>query len=168
MTLVAIMKALHIAGLTLWMGGLLALPTMFHARMRFRDRSEAMHEWHRFTRAVFVGVVSPAAFVAIGTGAALIFLRGLFVEWMFLKLATVGVLVALHVWAGHVILHVFREGRRYPRWRQAASTTATAAAAGATLLLVLGKPDLSLDVFPARLMSPGGLQSLAPIIVPMP
>lgn len=168
MSLDAFLKAGHILGLIVWMGGLLVLPSLFRGRMRIKERTEAFHAWHRFTRAVFVGVASPAAFVAIGTGAALIFARDVFVEWMYLKLATVGVLVALHVWAGHVILDVFREGRSYPRWRQIASTGATALAASATLILVLAKPDLDLDILPSDLMRPGGLQSLAPINVPMP
>lgn len=169
MSLTAILKFAHIASLAIWMGGLLVLPALFRGRTRFREHSEPLHDWHRFTRAVFVRTVSPAAFVAIGTGAALIFVRGVFTEWMFLKLATVGVLVGMHVWAGHVILHLFEEGKGYARWRLVTSTMMTFAAASATLALVLAKPELGLDRFlPADLLRPGGLQSLAPIMVPIP
>lgn len=172
MTLVALLKITHITGLIIWMGGLIVLPSLFRGRMHFIERSEEMHDWHRLTRAMFVGVMSPAALVAIGSGAALIFAREVYTEWMALKFAMVGMLVMLHVWAGHVILSIFAEGRRYPRWRQGAATSLTILAASATLVLVLAKPDISLDVLPAELMQPSGLRSgvhsLVPTIVPMP
>ena len=58
---------------------------------------------HRITRFVYVGMTSPAAFVAIGSGTALIFLQATFQEWFSLKMVLVGAMVMLHVVAGLVL-----------------------------------------------------------------
>ena len=48
------------------------------------------------TRFVYVEMTSPAAFIAIGSGTALIFLQATFQEWFSLKMVLVGTLVMLH------------------------------------------------------------------------
>ena len=52
-------------------------------------------------------MTSPAAFVAIGSGTALIFLQSTFREWFTLKMVLVGAMVMLHVVAGLVAVRVF-------------------------------------------------------------
>ena len=49
-------------------------------------------------------LTSPAAFVAIASGTALIFLQATFVEWFSLKMVLVGIMAMLHVVAGLVLL----------------------------------------------------------------
>ncbi len=55
-------------------------------------------------RLVYVELTSPAAFVAIGSGTALIFLQATFVEWFSIKMVLVGIMAMLHVVAGLVVL----------------------------------------------------------------
>jgi putative membrane protein len=167
MTWYAGLKALHILALSIWCATLLVVPTLFHLRGRTADAAEA-RDLHTFTRAVFAGIGSPAAVIAVGTGTALVFVAEVFAVWMLTKLAVVGALVALHVRTGFVLLHLFRAWRGYPRWRQATATTATAAVLAAILLLVLVKPRFDPWALPAWLTTPGGLQSSLSTIVPMP
>jgi len=166
-TALAALKALHILALAIWCGALLALPTLFHQRSHTGD-GDARHELHRITRRVFVGLASPAASVAIGTGTGLVFVAEVFTPWMFLKLAAVGALVGLHVRAGLVLLHLSRRDRRYPRWRQFGATATTTGVIAAILLLVLVKPRLSMDGLPRWMVEPGGLQSFSSTMIPMP
>lgn len=167
MTWYAGLKALHILSLAIWCGTLLVVPTLFRLRARTAATAEA-HRLHLFTRAVFTGIGSPAAVLAIASGTAMIFEAEIFPVWMLTKLAVVGALVALHVRTGFVLLHLFRHWRGYPAWRQAAATTATAAVLGAILLLVLVKPRIEPDGLPRWLTTPGGLYSSLSTIVPMP
>jgi protoporphyrinogen IX oxidase len=163
----AALKALHIASLVLWCGALLALPTLFRHRGAVGEQPKA-HELHRVVRAIFVGLASPAAFVAVGSGTALIFVGAVFTPWMFLKLAVVAALVGMHVRAGFVLFHLFDPGRRYPRWRQVGATTTISGVLAAILVLVLAKPRLGTDFLPRWMTEPGGLQSFSSTIMPMP
>jgi protoporphyrinogen IX oxidase len=160
-------KAVHIVALTVWCAGLLVLPGLYAHRSRLRSR-DAVHELHRFTRAVYINATSPAAFVAIAAGTALMFLRDVFSVWMALKLLAVGALVAIHVREGYLILYLFDPGHRYARWQQLLGTVATLGAIVAILWLVLAKPGFSLDDLPEWLRKPGGLQSLLDTMRPMP
>jgi len=163
----AALKALHIASLALWCGALLVLPTLFRHRGRVGEGLGA-DELHRTVRAVFVGLASPAAVVAVGTGTGLIFVGNVFTPWMFLKLAAVAALVGMHVRAGFVLFHLFDPGRRYPRWRQVGATILASGVLATILLLVLAKPHVRTDFLPQWMTEPGGLQSFSSIMIPMP
>jgi len=167
MSAYAAVKAVHILGLIIWCAGLLVIPTLYRLRSRIPEGTP-VHELHRFTRAMYVGVTSPAAFIAVGTGTALIFLGDVFTIWMFLKLAAVGALVVLHIRAGFVILSLFERGRRYASWRQVGTTAATLGVVATILVLVLAKPHIEANVVPYWLREPGSLQSLSEIISPTP
>ncbi len=164
--MIAWVKVIHIAGIMLWCAGLLALPSIYLRRNGLRG--EPLHELHRFARSVFIHFTSPAAFIAIIAGTLLIFLRGLFTPWMAWKLAAVGLLVAIHVRQGYVILHIFDTGGRYARWRQYAATGGTATVIVAVLILVLGKPNMPIEPPAHWMLRPGGLQSLLETIIPIP
>ncbi len=161
------LKLGHFAALTLWCGGLLVLPSIYAQRATVADKAE-LYRLHRFCRYAYVAVISPAAFVAVGTGIALIFAREAFVPWMGLKLVAVGALVGLHVRAGQLVNRVFEHGRGYGQWRRLTTTGAILAAILVTLWLVLAKPAIDLAALPAWLREPGALQSLAEMIVPIP
>jgi len=165
--MLAWLKALHIAALALWCGGLLALPGLFAMRGR-RGQGERLDDLHRLARALYINVTSPAAFVAVAAGTALVFAGNVFTPWMALKLAAVGLLVILHMLTGHLVLTVFEKDGRFPRWGQSVMTCAGAGAIGAILWLVLAKPALDLALFPEAMHRPGGLQSLLDTISPMP
>lgn len=161
------LKLAHIAALILWCGGLLVLPGLFALRPGV-DGPSSLYRLQRFARAAYVEAISPAAFVAVTTGIALIFVTGVFTPWMALKLVAVGFLVMLHLRAGHVVNRVFHPGSRYPAWRQAGSVLALLLTMLVILWLVLAKPPLDLDRLPSWLQEPGALQGLVETIIPMP
>jgi protoporphyrinogen IX oxidase len=164
--MIAWLKAIHISTLAIWCAGLIVLPTLYAQRSLVTTGPD-LDRLHRFTRSIFVKVTSPAAFVAIATGTALIFVRQVFTEWMLLKLAVVGLLVVIHVWSGHLVVHLFEPRRRYSRLRQILLTAITLTVVMAVLLLVLAKPAIDLEPIPEWLR-PGGLQSLLETMRPTP
>lgn len=161
------LKLAHIAALAIWCGGLLVLPGLF-ARRPAIGSDAALWHLQRFTRHAYVELISPAAFVAVATGIALIFVREVYTPWMALKLVAVGVLVLLHLRAGHVIQRVFEPDRRYPAWRQVLAVSGVAATALGILFLVLAKPPLDLSRLPDWLTRPGALQDRLDIMIPIP
>ncbi|HWK95866.1 MAG TPA: CopD family protein [Pseudolabrys sp.] len=164
--MIAWTKAVHIAALIVWCAGLLVLPSIYGRRSSVHGPD--LHELHRFARAVFIRVTSPAAFLTVIAGITLIFLREVFTAWMALKLVAVGALVVIHMRQGHVLLSLFEPGRDYALWRTTATILATTSAIGAILWLVLAKPPIDTARLPDRLLTPGGLQSLLETMMPMP
>lgn len=152
-------KVLHVAAVAVWIGGLVALPGLCQRRGATAEGPD-LHRLQRAARFVYAAVVSPAAFVAVGSGLGLIFLAGTFAPWFALKLALVGGLAGLHLLAGLVILRLFDAGGTYGRARAATATTLTGALALAVLGVVLAKPALP-DLLPGALSRPGALQDLA-------
>ncbi len=164
--MIAWTKAAHIVAICVWCAGLLVLPSIYFRRNNLHGRE--LHDLHRFARVVFINITSPAAFVAVIAGTALIFLRDAFTIWMALKLVAVGALVIVHLRMGHVILKLYDPGGRYARWRQVAAKAVTLAAIIAILWLVLAKPVIERDIAPIWMRQPGGLQSLLETIIPIP
>lgn len=164
--MIAWIKAAHIVALCVWCAGLLILPSIYYRRDVLRGPE--LHDLHRFARVVFINITSPAAFVTVIAGTALIFLRDVFTVWMALKLVAVGALVIVHLRMGHVILSLYNPGRIYARWRQVVTTVATLSAITAILWLVLAKPVIERDLAPVWMRQPGGLQSLLETIMPIP
>ena len=164
--MIAWAKAVHIAALMVWCAGLLVLPTIY--RQRSRVRGTNLDELHRFARAVFIRVASPAAFLTVIAGIALIFLRDVFTVWMALKLMAVGTLAVIHMRQGHVLLSLFEPGRDCSSWRAVAAIGTTTVAIGTILWLVLAKPSIATAGLPETLLTPGGLQSLLETMMPMP
>lgn len=161
------LKVLHIASLVIWCGGLLALPALFANRHRAETDPQLWH-LQAFSRFLYTMVVSPAAFLAVVAGTALIFTREVFTVWFALKLLAVGMLVVIHVRMGFVIVNVFDEGRSYRPWRFVTATTLAAATMSAILWLVLVKPAIDLGPLPEWAVTPGGLQSLSETMMPTP
>ena len=164
--MIAWLKAVHISALSIWCAGLIVLPTLYAQKSQVHSRS-GFYLLHRLTRSIFIKATSPAAFVAIASGTALIFVRNVFTDWMLLKLALVGLLVMIHVWSGHMVVHMFESRRTYSPARQLLATSATLIVVTAILVLVLAKPSLQLHSQPSWL-APGGLQSFVKIMRPTP
>jgi len=160
------LKAIHIVALCIWCGGLLVLPGLFARRQQLAD--EELHQLHNFTRSVFIRVVSPAAFVAVAAGMALIFAQGVFTLWMITKLFVVGALAVIHIREGFLVLNLFKPGHRYSRIQQIVATTTTAAVIVVILWLVLAKPPLQIPALPRWMVDPGGLHSLLESLMPTP
>ncbi|PZP42125.1 MAG: hypothetical protein DI601_19295 [Azospirillum brasilense] len=159
------LKILHIATLSVWCAGLLGLPLLY-ARRPLVAEGGPLFELQAFTRFLFVTLVSPAAFLAIGSGTALIFLRDTFTLWFAAKLLAVGVLALLHLLNGYVVLHLF--GNPHLLWRgaNAGLTGLTLLTILAILWLVLDKPAAGLDAVPDVLRRPGGLRDLLGWLAP--
>lgn len=159
------LKLLHVASLAVWAGGILLMPILLGQRQAAGEGSR-LHRLHAFTRFAYITVISPSAFVAIGSGTALILVREPFVPWFALKLVLVGILVALHVWIGLLVLSIFDEGGRFARWRVYAGVGTLSCVVTAIFWVVLAKPDIALDVLPAFLFEPGGLRRVAADVIP--
>ncbi|MFD2238331.1 CopD family protein [Aureimonas populi] len=169
------LKAFHIIALSIWCAGLITVPAML-ARRTPGLAGEPLYELQKITRFAFVVVISPAAFIAIGTGTALIFARETFTFWFAIKLLLVGVLAKLHIRAGASVVEVFKEDGTYPLWRMALGMSLVALVVAGILVAVLAKPTMEELGIPAGLMRPGGLgqwlgfapQPSSEITMPMP
>ena len=112
----ALLKFVHVGAIALWAGGLLVLPLLLARRARLASH-DAVQGLHALTRRLVLWFMSPGAFVAVGTGTALIFLRPTQAPWFSAKLAAVGLMAALHVAQSTLVLRLFRPGERVPAWR---------------------------------------------------
>jgi putative membrane protein len=154
----AAIKFIHVGAIALWSGGLLALPFLYRQRGALADGP--LHNLHAFTRALYVSWVSPAAFVAIGSGTMLIFIEATYELWFSGKLVIVSVLAGIHIFSGLQILRVFEPDGRYPVWRLALVLPATLLTVVSILFVVLGKPNLSVPKELLALFEPGELRPL--------
>ncbi len=150
------LKFLHVTAISFWAGGLICvmfLHPRLNAKVSFLRLREIMH----YSLQV---VIAPAAYLAIGSGAALIFLRETFVPWFSLKLVFVGILVIAHMLVTRAILNLFKHDVSNSGWYLGGLFTAISLATFAVLALVLAKPSLHASEF-AALFEPGGLRVLA-------
>lgn len=160
------LKIIHIAAVSIWMAGLVSLPGLYVQR-RQAGEGEALFRLQRFVRFAYVVLMSPAAFVAVGSGIGLIFARDVFAPWMSAKLALVGALVLVHTLTGLVIIRLFDEGEVYPVWRFIGATAVSLLLILGVLLLVLAKPHFEFsELLPDMLSEPGALRQLADAINP--
>lgn len=154
---IPLFKVLHIAALLTWCGGLLALPIML-AR---HDPSVLAEDYRRIRHAthnVYTLVVTPAAVTAVIAGTWLIFLRGVFVPWLFAKLLFVVLLVVAHVWIGYIVVKVAELPEDHTPPRPALPLLAVSVPIVAILILVLAKPAFDGISFPDWLLEPRGGQ----------
>lgn len=151
------LKGLHVASLALWCGGLFALPLMLGRH----DPAIGQADYTRVRRATHFGytyVVTPAATTAIASGTLLIFLRDVFVTWMFAKLVFVALLVAFHAWVGHTLVAVAETKGTHRPPSPVVPLLLLFLPVLAVLTLVLWKPDLGVIPLPRWLHEPLGLQ----------
>lgn len=153
-----LLKFVHVVSIAIWSGGLVCLPFLYLQRKKLADRS--LYRLHNFTRFFYVGLVSPAAFVAVASGITLIFVQATFEPWFSVKLAMVAALVLIHVTSGAVILRLFEPGGVYPAWRFVAVTILTSLVVGGILVVVLGKPQWAAPAWLATLFVPGTLGAM--------
>lgn len=164
----AFLKFLHIATIAIWAGGLIVLPLLFWQRAAISTEHE-LDRLHRITRFVYVATTSPAAFIAIGSGAALIFLEATFQEWFSLKMLFVGGLVMMHVVAGLVAVRVFEPEGSLGRVSCFTLTGGYLLLITLIIWVVLAKPDIDANQVATDLFAPGALrQFLGETRIPMP
>lgn len=159
-------KLVHLAAIAVWSAGIICLPGLYVRRAGLTAEGD-LYRLQAMVRHLYTFIVSPAAFVAVASGTALVFLREAWVPWFSVKLALVGVMVVIHILTGLVIIGLFEEGRTYSPLRFAAATGASVAVVSLVLLVVLAKPDIP-DLLPAILGEPGGLRRLAAPFSPFP
>jgi protoporphyrinogen IX oxidase len=151
------LKFLHISALAIWVPGLIYLPVLLWTHHKSEDQQE-FARIRRASRYAYMGIVSPAAFVAIGAGGALLFVSDALHPWMFLKLVAVGVLVMAHMQYGAVLANLAEPDRPVPKLRLKAVAIFVLASSLATLWLVLAKPGIATDFLPDWLTEPGLLE----------
>lgn len=165
--MIALLKAVHIPALLIWSAGLLYLPALLLAHCRATDATDLTRLlWA--SRFAHTGIMSPAGFVAIGSGTALLFVAPAFEGWMFLKLALVWCLVVVHLRLAAVVRALSADGRRPPRLRLLGLSGAVLAAIGGILWLVLAEPSIPADRLPDWMLEPGGLQRKLRFDTPIP
>jgi putative membrane protein len=151
------LKALHVIALALWVGGLFGLPVML-AR---HDAAIGQADYARIRLASHIGyvwVITPAAVTAIVAGTWLIFLREVFVPWMFAKLVFVALLIGFHAWVGHHIVKVGETDGRHEPPGPRLPLLILLVPVLAILTLVLLKPDLGEIPLPDWLTEPRNRQ----------
>jgi uncharacterized membrane protein len=155
--LIPILKGIHIAALILWCGGILALPMMLsrHAPDVVADDYRMIRHATHLTYTLWV---TPAAVIAVIAGTWLIFLREAFVPWLFAKLFFVALLVAAHVWIGHIIARNAEDPEYHTPPRPYLPAMAALLPMVAILTLVLAKPAMDWVVMPDWLLAPRGGQ----------
>lgn len=159
------LKFLHIAALLIWVAGLLYLAAMLMGHRKVVDQQD-FARIRMASRHIYMGFVSPAAFLAVGAGAALLFVSDALYPWMFLKLMAVGVLVIAHLQYGYVLTHLATQEARAPAMRVKLIAAAVSVAVLAILVLVLAKPHVSTEFLPEWLTEPGLLtrpETLPPV-----
>jgi len=171
--MIALVKFVHITAVIIWSAGLIALPGFYLQLGKLRaDRAdvpmhgEAVLRLQRAVRFTYVGIISPAAFIAVASGILLIFQRGILAPWFSLKLALVACLVLAHTLTGVTLVKLFEHTGIYPVWRYLAVTSITLVIAAAIITLTLGKPTLPDALLPAALGEPGALKSIIESINP--
>ncbi|GHA34663.1 membrane protein [Devosia pacifica] len=156
---VLILKFVHLAAIAVWAGGLISLPFIYNQRAGLKQ--DALFRLHLFTRFFYVALVSPAAFVAIASGTALIFVQATFMPWFSLKLLLVAAMTLAHILCGLTILWLFEPEKAYPGWRAVTMTSAVVLIVSGILFIVLGKPSINqVDDFNG-LFQPGELGRIA-------
>lgn len=156
---VPIFKSVHIAALCVWCAGLIALPLML-ARHNPAVSSEDYTLIRRATHHTYTLCVTPAAVLAVIAGTWLIFLRGTFAPWFYLKLVFVALLVVAHAWIGHILEKVAEEPGEHTPPEPYLPMALVLLPVLAILVLVLGKPALGWIVFPDWLTQPRNGQLL--------
>lgn len=157
-------KFLHIMAISVWAAGLVSLPGLYVQRAKI-DRDHDLYRLQKIVRFSYVGVLSPAAFIAIATGTGLIFLQNPFSAWFSMKLVFVGAMVVIHVMTGLVIIRLFDKGEVYPVWRFVFVTIVSGCVVGAILFLVLARPEAPFAL-PSGWAEPGALKRIISEISP--
>ncbi|QOC21697.1 CopD family protein [Wenzhouxiangella sp. AB-CW3] len=112
-----LIKLVHIAAIAVWSAALLYLPGLFARHPGVAGRPEAFRRLRYQTRLVYVGLMSPAAVIAVVSGTVLVFLAAQLGGWIVLKLFAVAAMVLLHVYLGRLMGKLYET----PEWRRPAA-----------------------------------------------
>ncbi|MBU6484021.1 MAG: CopD family protein [Betaproteobacteria bacterium] len=116
-----IVKTLHIVFMVSWFAGLFYLPRLFvyHAMAAADDRI-GIERLKTMERKLYYGIMTPAAVLTIAFGVWLWLGYGFSGGWLHAKLGLVLVLVAFHLYLGHLMREFAhdrnRHGHVFYRW----------------------------------------------------
>ncbi|MCC5978106.1 MAG: CopD family protein [Salinarimonas sp.] len=158
--MIALLKALHIAALSIWCAGLVLLPVLmqFHGRNEIARTQEGFALFRRLSHFSYTMVITPAAIIAVSAGTILIIALHLVNAWMLAKLVAVAGMVLVHAWLGHLI-SMSGEGVGHYRMPPPIIALLLGVPLMLTVLwLVLAKPDLTglTAMLPEFLLEPQG------------
>jgi putative membrane protein len=116
-------KALHIVFMVTWFAGLFYLPRLFVYHTTTRE-PEGVERFKIMERKLFYGIMTPGATLTVILGLWLMVLRGndwaASTTWLHVKLALVAVLIAYHLYLGHLVGRFKNDanlhGHVYYRW----------------------------------------------------
>ena len=129
-----VFKLIHISSIVIWSAGLLYLPGLFARHPGVADQDQAFKRLRHQTRLVYVGLMSPAAVIAISSGTVLVFLAPALGGWMVLKLIAVAAMMLLHTYLGRLMGLLYE----LPALRRPASHLALLLPIGVVILTVIG------------------------------
>ncbi|PZQ80191.1 MAG: hypothetical protein DI549_17800 [Ancylobacter novellus] len=168
--MIAVLKAVHIAALSLWCAGLVALPIVLQLYGRREEvRTQAgFSEFRLLVHAAYTRIVTPAAILAIAAGTALIFAAGVTDTWLMAKLVAVVGMVLVHAWLGHLNVQASEGRGSYQMPPVLLALPAGLLCMGAVFYLVLAKPDFQplIEALPQSLTAPQG-RPLPSALVPI-
>jgi protoporphyrinogen IX oxidase len=127
-------KLIHIAAIVIWSAGLLYLPGLFARHPAAADHEAAFKPLRHQTRLVYVGLMSPAAVIAVLSGTLLVFLAAALGGWMVLKLIAVSMMVLLHSYLGRLMGLLYDN----PKLRRPVAHLALLLPIGAIIVIVIG------------------------------
>ena len=153
--MIAWVKLLHVTAIAFWAGGLICILFMHPRIASNASESQARHVMH-FSLST---IIAPAAYIAIGSGAWLIFLRSTFVPWFSLKLVFVGLLIIAHMLIARSIMNLFGDRVANSTWYLVGLLSVIAIAVTGVLVLVLAKPEIDMREY-AQIYRPGALREL--------
>lgn len=144
-------KAAHIIALSIWAGGLIALPALLRRDSEMAGPAMAAR-LHHFTRFAYDALVSPAAVIAIATGTALIFSYVVIDDWLFLKMMAVAGMGAVHMMIGRALDQSEGESFKPSHFKRVALFTGAIVFVSLTLYFVLARPQIDPALFPDWLL----------------
>lgn len=153
---IAIIKGVHVVGIVLWAAGLIALPLLL-SQHKLDHKQQEYQRIRRFTHYGYTHLLTPAAVIAVAAGTALLFLRHVFVPWMFAKLVLIGCLVTLHAWIGNQVVRMGEHTNKQQPSPVLPLLALTVTLSAGILYLVLAKPVIEV-VMPEWLATPRGRQ----------
>lgn len=154
--MIAWVKLLHVTAIAFWAGGLICI-LFLHPRLATNVPSSHVRQVMHFSLST---IIAPAAYIAIASGAWLIFLRSTFVPWFSLKLVFVGLLIVAHMLIARSIMRLFEDRRSNSAWYVIGLLGIIGVAVIGVLGLVLAKPDIDMRGY-AQIYQPGALREFA-------
>lgn len=133
-------KLLHIAAIVVWSAGLLYLPGLFAQHPAAAASDDDFHRLRHQTRLIYVGLMSPAAVIAVASGTVLVFLAASIGGWLVLKLMAVAAMAMLHTYMGRLMGLLLKEPDRRRPAAHLALLVPAVLVIGAVITLVSWKP----------------------------